>query len=252
MNVPNSILFRMDMDSEQELIEHVTVDGDDEADSLCEMEESLELTGTCPTENVTVTATTYYERDVDIEELLRDTPEPTTTEITTDRSHIRELLNLMLIEEKKRLALMKKMEMEKEMESEVKENIRTGIRLILECLKNTKSYFDIIETMPMYQKWEENNTLTWEKFKNPVQNNEWEEKYLEQEYEIWMEICQTLENRRKWKDYKIIIENFWEDFEEEDLDILKECRRLGIHMETQREKIMKTGEEYFRKAGINI
>jgi len=85
MNVPNSILFRMDMDSEQELIEHVTVDGDDEADSLCEMEESLELTGTCPTENVTVTATTHYERDVDIEELLRDTPEPTTTEITTDR-----------------------------------------------------------------------------------------------------------------------------------------------------------------------
>ena len=145
----------------------------------------------------------------------------------------------MLIEEKKRLALMEKMKMQGEMESEVKENLRTGLRLILECLKNTKSYFNRIENIPMYQKWEE-------KLKNTVKNNEREGKYLGQEYEIWMEICMTFENRRKWKDYKMIFENFWEDLEEEDLDILNECGRLGIQMETQREKILRTGEVYFR------
>ena len=64
MNVPNNIRFRMDMDSEHELVEHVN--GDDEADILWEIEESLELTETCPTENLTVTATTCYEKDVDI------------------------------------------------------------------------------------------------------------------------------------------------------------------------------------------
>jgi len=242
----------MDMNSEQELAEHVTVDKNDEETSLCEMEESLELTGTCSTGNVTVAATAYYERDVDIEELLCDTPEPETTEITTDRSHIMELMNVMLIEENKRLALMEKMKMEKEMESKLTENIRTGLKLILECLRNTKSYFDIIETMPMYKKWEEDNTLTWEKFKDPVLVRKWRRKYLDEEYEIWIEICQTLESRRKWTDYRIMIDNFWEDFDVEDVEIIKECGRLGIHMETQREKIIKTGEEYFRNAGLNI
>jgi len=239
MNVPKNILFRMNMDSEEELVEHVTVDGCNETDSLCKMEESLELTGTRSTAALTVAATTSYKKDVDIEELLLNTPEPTTTEFTTDRSHIKELLNLMLIEEKKRLALMEKTEMQGEMKSEVKENLRTGLGLILECLKNTKSYFNRIENMPMYQKWEE-------KLKNPVKNNECEEKHLGKEYEIWIEICMTFENRRKWKDYKIIFENFWEDLEEEDLDILNECGRLGIQMETQREKILRTGEEYWR------
>ena len=86
----------------------MTVDNDDETDSLCEMEESQELTGTCPTENVTVTATTYYERDVDIEELLRDTPEPTNHELTTQDAvadltnglDTKELQNSLLIEER--------------------------------------------------------------------------------------------------------------------------------------------------------
>jgi len=195
---------------------------------------------------VTVAATAYYEKDVDIEELLCDTPESETTEITTDRSHIMELMNVMLIEENKRLALMEKMKMEKEMEAKLTENIRTGLKLILECLRNTKSYFDIIETMPMYKKWEEDNTLNWEKSKNPVLVSKW------REYEIWIEICQTLESRRKWTDYRIMIDNFWEDFDVEDVEIIKECGRLGIHMETQREKIIKTGEEYFRNAGLNI
>ena len=239
MAVPKIILFRMNMDSEEELVEHATVDGCDETDSLCEMEESLELTGTSSTAALTVAATTSYKNDADIKEFLLNTREPTTTEFTADRSHIKELLNLMLIEEKKRLALMEKMKMQGEMESEVKENLRTGLRLILECLKNTKSYFNRIENMPMYQKWEE-------KLKNTVKNNECEGKYLGQEYEIWMEICMTFENRRKWKDYKMIFENFWEDLEEEDLDILNECGRLGIQMETQREKILRTGEVYFR------
>jgi len=135
--------------------------------------------------------------------------------------------------------LMERMEMQGKMESEVKENIRTGLKLILECLENTKFYFDRVEDMPMYQKWEE-------KLKNPIKNNECEEKNLGKEYEIWMEICMTFENRRKWKDYKMIFENFWEDLEEEDLDILNECGRLGIQMETQREKILRTGEVYFR------
>ena len=233
MNVPKNILFRMNMDSEEEMVKHVTVDDCEE------MEESLELTGTSSTAALTVAATTSYKNDADIKEFLLNTREPTTPEFTADRSHIKELLNLMLIEEKKRLALMEKMKMQGEMESEVKENLRTGLRLILECLKNTKSYFNRIENIPMYQKWEE-------KLKNTVKNNEREGKYLGQEYEIWMEICMTFENRRKWKDYKMIFENFWEDLEEEDLDILNECGRLGIQMETQREKILRTGEVYFR------
>ena len=121
MNVPNNIRFRMDMDSEHELVEHV--DGDDEADSLWEIEESLELTETCPTENVTVTATTCYEKDVDIEELLCDTPEPTNPESTTEDSvedltnglGTKELQNILLIEEKKTLAKISEMEINKEM-----------------------------------------------------------------------------------------------------------------------------------------
>jgi len=229
----------MNMDSEEELVEHVTVDGCNETDSLCEMEESLELTGTRSTAALTAAATTSYKKDVDIEELLLNTTEQTTIEFTTDRSHIKELLNLMLIEEKKRLALMERMEMQGKMESEVKENIRTGLKLILECLENTKFYFDRVEDMPMYQKWEK-------KLKNPKKNNECEEKNLEKEYEIWMEICMSFENRREWKDYERIFENFWEDFEEEELDILTQCGRLGIQMKAQKEKILWTGEEYWR------
>ena len=246
MNVPNNIRFRMDMDSEHELVEHV--DGDDEADSLWEIEESLELTETCPTENVTVTATTCYEKDVDIEELLCDTPEPTNPESTTEDSvedltnglGTKELQNILLIEEKKTLAKISEMEINKEMLSELKEKIRTGLRLILENLKNTKSNFDKVET------------LTWETSKIPVQIGKWEKECLEQEYELWREICKTLENRRKWEEYKKIFEDCWEDFEEEDLEIIEECERLGVHMETQRVKIFKTGEKYFRKAGMNI
>ena len=239
MNVPKNILFRMNMDSEEELVEHVTVDGCNETDSLCEMEESLELTGTRSTAALTVAATTSYKKDVDIDKLLLNITEPKTIEFTTDKSHIKELLNLMLIEEKKRLALMERMEMQGKMESEVKENIRTGLKLILECLENTKFYFDRVENMPMYQKWEE-------KLKNPTKNNECEEKNLGKEYEIWMEICMSFENRREWKDYERIFENFWEDFEEEELDILTQCGRLGIQMKAQKEKILWTGEEYWR------
>jgi len=239
MNIPKNILFRMNMDSEEELVEHVTVDGYNETDSICKMEESLELTGTRSTAALTVAATTSYKKDVDIEELLLNTTEPTTIEFTTDRSHIKELLNLMLIEEKKRLAWMERMEMQGKIESGVKENLRTGLRLILECLKNTKFYFNRVENMPMYQKWEE-------KLKNPIKNNECEEKNVGKEYEIWMEICMTFENRREWKDYKTIFENFWEDLEEEELDILNECGRLEIQMKTQKEKILRIGEEYWR------
>ncbi len=147
---------------------------------------------------------------------------------------------------------MEKMKMEKEMEAKLTENIRTGLKLILECLRNTKSYFDIIETMPMYKKWEEDNTSTWEKSKNPVLVSKWRRKNLDEEYEIWIEICQTLESRRKWTDYRMMINNFWDDFDVEDVEIIKECARLGIHMETQREKIIKTGEEYFKAAKLNI
>ena len=239
MNVPTNILFRMNMDSEEELVEHVTVDGCNETDSLCEMEESLELTGTRSTAALTVAATTSYKKDVDIEKLLLNITEPKTIEFTTDKSHIKELLNLMLSEEKKRLALMERMEMQGKMESEVKVNIRTGLKLILECLENTKFYFDRVENMPMYQKWEK-------KLKNPTKNNECEEKNLGKEYEIWMEICMSFENRREWKDYERIFENFWEDLEEEELDILTQCGRLGIQMKTQKEKILWTGEEYWR------
>jgi len=36
------------------------------------------------------------------------------------------------------------------------------------------------------------------------------------------------------------------------MKIIKECERLGVLMETQRIKILETGEEYFRKVGVNI
>ena len=213
----------MDMDSEHKLVGHV--DGNDEADNLCEIKASSELT---QTENMTITATTYYEKDVDIEEILCDTPEPTNHESTTedsdedltDGSHTRETLKILLIDENKRLVKISKMEMEMEMESQLKEKIRTGLRL--KCLSNTKSHFDMVETMPIYQKlMEDKSPLAWETSNIPVQISKWEKKYLEQEYEIWIEICKTLENRRKWEEYKIIFENYWEDLEEEDMEIIK-------------------------------
>ena len=238
----------MDMNSEQELVEHVTVDNDDEADSLCEMEESLELTGMCPTENVTVTATTYYERDVDIEELLRDTPEPTNHELTTQDSvadltnglDTKELQNSLLIEERKTLEKISEMERNKEMLSVLKEQIRTMLGSILERLKATKYHYDKVET------------LMWIPSDITVQMGEWQKEWLEQEYEVWKELCKTLNDNWKCNEYKKILEDCSEDFEEEDLEIVKECKRLETYLEAKRKKILETGEEKYRKAGIDI
>ena len=238
----------MDMNSEQESVEHVTVDKDDEAASLCEMEESLELTGTCSTGNVTVTATAYYERDVDIEEFLRDTPEPTNYELTTQDSvedftnglNTMELQNNLEIEERKTLEKISEMERNKEMLSVIKEQIRTMLRLILNRLKDTKYHFDKVET------------LTWIPSDITVHMGKWEKEWLEHEYEVWKELSKTLNNDWKWDEYKKTLEDCSEDFEEEDWEIMKECKRLETYLEAKRKKLLETGEEKFRKAGIDI
>ena len=235
-----------DTDHEYKSVGHV--DGDDEADNLCGIEASLELTQTSPTGNTDVTSTTYYEKDVDIEELLCDTPEPANLELiteasvdnSTDELDSLEMLNRIFVKEKKSL-------------EELKEKIRTGLRLILECLRNTKSNLDELETISINQRWTEDKLpLTSEASKVPEQIREWEQEHLKQEYQTWIGMCKNLEERPKWDDYKEIFDNYWEDYEEEDIKIIQECECLGVLMETQRVKISETGEEYFRKVGVNI
>ena len=247
INVPNNIRFRTGMDSEHELVEHVN--GNDEADNLCEIEESLELAGMCATESMTVAATTYYEKDVDIEELLCDTPEPSNHESTTedsvedstDESNSKELLKVLLIEGKKRLAVISDMERKEEKRlSELKKELRTLLGLILESLRINKSRFDEAET------------LTWDTSDIPERIGKLEKVLLEQEYELWKKLWENLDSRQKWEEYNKILGDCWEDFEEEDLKIMEECESLGVQMETQRAKMLKAGEEYFRKAGIII
>ena len=171
--------LQSDTDSECKSVKHVN--GDDEAVNIYGIEESLELTQMCPTENMAVTATTYYEKDVDIEELLCDTPEPTNPEPTTEASAEDltdgldrwAMLNRILVDEKKTLTRIV------EMESDLKEKIRTGLRLVLECLRDTKSNLDELETMSIYQRWKEDKLpLTSEASKTPVQISEWEKEYI--------------------------------------------------------------------------
>ena len=135
----------MDMDSEHESVGHV--DGDDEADNLCEIEDCLELI-----QPETVTATTYYEKDVDIEELLCDTPEPTNPESTTEASapavnlnlDSKEKLNNLISIENKELAKISEREPEQlitskktldeqilEMETNLKERTWIELKMIL-------------------------------------------------------------------------------------------------------------------------
>ena len=56
----------MDMDSEHKLVGHV--DGNDEADNLCEIKTSSELT---QTENMTITATTFCRNGKKIKDWFR-------------------------------------------------------------------------------------------------------------------------------------------------------------------------------------
>ena len=116
-----------------------------------------------------------------------------------------------------------------------------------------KSDLDELEAMPIYQRWMEDiSQLASEATKASVQISECEKEYLKQEHQEWTKICEALENRTKWEEYKEIFENDWEDLEEEYMKIIKECECLGVNIETQKMKIFKTGEEYFKKAEINI
>ena len=252
MNVPKHILFRMNMDSEEELVEHVTVDGNDETDSLCEMEESLELTGTRSTASLPSTATPTYERDVDIEELLRDTPEPTNHEVTTQDSveditnklNSKELQLILLIEERETLekisGIKSEIERKKEMLSKVNGQIRIMLESVLENLETTKSHYDDVEA------------IKWIKTEDTAQIGRCEKELVEQAYQSWKELCKTLNDKWKWDKYKEILDECSKAFEEEDLEIIKECKRLETYLETKLEKILKNGEEYFRAAGLNI
>ena len=78
------------------------------------------------------------------------------------------------------------MERNKEMLSVLKEQIRTMLRSILKRLKDTKSHYDKVET------------LTWIPSDITVQMGEWQKEWLEQEYEVWKELCKTLNNNWKW------------------------------------------------------
>ena len=246
MNVPKNILFRMNMDSEEELVEHVTVDGCNETDSLCEMEKSLELTGTRSTASLPGTATSNYERDVDIEELLLDTPEPTNHEVTTQDSvedltnkwDSKELQNSILIEEKETLEKVSEMEEKKELLSKLKEQIRTMLGLILEKLETRKIYYDEVENLP------------WCQPEIKAQMVRCEKESIEQEYEIWKELRKTLND--DWKRDNKIMEEYMEDFEEADLEVVKECKRLENYLKTKKEKLLEASTAYFRKAGLNI
>ena len=234
------------MDSEHELAEHVN--WNDEAHNLCEMEESLELAGMGATDNMTVAATTCYERDVDIEELLRDTPEPSNhgpttedpVEDSTDESNSKKLFKVMPIEEMKRLVAILDIERIEELKKELKKELRKMLALILESLRANKSLFDEAET------------LTGDISTLPDQIGTLEKSILEEKYELWEKIWVHLDSRNKWEDYYKLLSECWEDFEEEDLKIIEECKSLGVQMETQRARMLKAVEEYFRKAGIIV
>ena len=134
------------MDSEHELTEHV--DCYDEANNSCERKESPELTEMGTTDNMTVPATTCYEKDVNIEELLRDTPKPSNhgpiedpVEDSTDKSNPKKISN-MPIEEKKKLVETLEIEDIEKRKKEWKKELRKMLAVVLETLKHNKSLFE--------------------------------------------------------------------------------------------------------------
>ena len=188
------------MDSEHELAEDVNCY--DEANDNCEMEESSELTEIGTTDDMTVPATTCYEKDVDIEVDI----------------------------EEKVVKLKRKWKIE----------MRKMLAVVLETLKHNKSLFDKAES------------ITWNMSTLPDQIGILEKYVLKETLEIWEKIWTLVDSKPKWEDYYKLLRECWEDFEEEDFKIIDECKGLGAEMETQRTRMLKTIEEYFRKAGIIV
>ena len=232
------------MDSEHELAEHV--DCYDEANNSCERKESPELTEMGTTDDMTVPATTCYEKDVDIEELLCDTTELSnhgTTEVTVedamDKADLKDIWE-MPIEKMKKLVAMLDIEKVVELKREWKKEMRKMLALILETLQHDKSLFDEAET------------ITWDISTLPDQIGISEKYLLKENYELWTKLWTQVDSKIKWEDYYKLLRECWEDFEEEDFKIIDECKGLGAQMETQRTRMLKSVEEYFRKAGITV
>ena len=142
--------------------------------------------------------------------------------------------NSILIEEKKTLGKVSEMEENKELRSKLKEQIRIMLGLLLGKLERRKTYYNEVETLPWLQ----------------PEMVKWERKVIEQEYEIWKELRKTLND--DWKRDNKIIEEYMEDFEEEGLELMKECKRLENYLKTKKEKLLEASTAYFRKAGLNI
>ena len=232
------------MDSEHELAEHVNCY--DEATNNCEMEESPELTEMGTTDDMTVPATTCYEKDVDIEELLCDTTELSnhgTTEVTVedamDKADLKDIWE-MPIEKMKKLVAMLDIEKVVELKREWKKEMRKMLALILETLQHDKSLFDEAET------------ITWDISTLPDQIGISEKYLLKENYELWTKLWTQVDSKIKWEDYYKLLRECWEDFEEEDFKIIDECKGLGAQMETQRTRMLKSVEDYFRTAGIIV
>ena len=232
------------MDSEHELAEQVNCY--DEASDNCEMEESPELTEMGITDNMTVPATNCKEKDVDIEELLCDTPElsnhgPTevTVEDSMDKASLKEIWE-MPIEKMKKLVAVLDIEKVVELKREWKKEMRKTLALVLETLQHDKSLFDEAET------------IAWDISTLPDQIGILEKSILEEKYESWEKVWILLDSKNKWEDYYKLLRECWEDFEEEDFKIIDECKGLGAQMETQRTRMLETVIEYLRRTRKNI
>ena len=232
------------MDSDHELAEHV--DCYDEANNSCERKESPELTEMGTTVDMTVPVTTCYEKYVDIEELLCDTTELSNhgkTEVTVedamDNADLSDIWE-MPIEKMEKLVAKLNIEKVAELKRDWKKEMRKMLAVILETLKHNKSLFDKAES------------ITWNMSTLPDQIGILEKYVLKETHEIWEKIWTLVDSKPKWEDYYELLRECWEDFEEEDFKIIDECKGLGAEMETQRTRMLKTVEEYFRKAEIIV
>ena len=231
------------MDSEHELAEHV--DCYDEANNSCERKESPELTEMGTTVDMTIPATTCYEKYVDIEELLCDTTELSNhgkTEVTVedamDNADLSDIWEMPIEKMEKHVA---KLDIEiVELKREWKKEMRKMLALILETLQHDKSLFDEAET------------IAWDISNLPDQIGILKKSMLDEKFESWEKIWIPLDNKNKWEDYYKLLRECWKDFEEEDFKIIDECKGLGAQMEIQRTIMLEIVTEYLRRTRKNI
>ena len=231
------------MDSEHELAEHVNCY--DEAINNCEMEESPELTEMGTTDDMTVPATTCYEKDVDIEELFCDTTELSNhgkTEVTVkdamDKADLKDIWEMPIGKMKELVA---RLDIDiVELKREWKKEMRKMLALILETLQHDKSLFDEAET------------IAWDISNLPDQIGILKKSMLDEKFESWEKVWIPLDNKNKWEDYYKLLRECWKDFEEEDFKIIDECKGLGAQMETQRTRMLETVTEYLKRTRKNI